>query len=162
MSKIPTAIVLVTLLVSGFVLRGWHRSIHAGVESTNSHPGGTGNLQQGFSELDVLDVRDHGVDCTFTRDSSPALNALTAASLSNGYAIVFPPKCHVKIASTWLIKNLSAFTIRGLSGAGSNGFYGTNVPTLSWSGPAGGTMVDLEYVNGFVIRPRGLDWPAVC
>jgi hypothetical protein len=106
---------------------------------------------------DEIDVRKYGVDCSFTRDSSAALNALTAASSSNGTAIVFPPRCHVRIEATWLIKNLSAFTVRGLSGAGNNGFYGTNVPTLSWSGPAGGTIVDMEYVNGFVLENFAVD-----
>src|ERR1700730_1386621 len=55
----------------------------------------------------TLDVRDFGVDCTFVRDSSAALNAIPAAAATNGSAITFPPKCHVKLTSTWFVKNLS-------------------------------------------------------
>src|SRR5262249_40971127 len=99
-----------------------------------------------------LDVRDYGVDCTFRRDSSGALNTITADSSTNGRAITFPPGCHVRLANTWLIKNLSGFTIRGTSGAGNNGYYRTNVPTITWSGSRGGTMIDMEYVDGFVVE----------
>jgi hypothetical protein len=104
-----------------------------------------------------LDVRDAGVDCTFTRDSSAALNSITAASDVNGRAITFPPGCHVKLENTWLIKNLSGFTIRGTSGAGNNGYYATNVPTLTWFGPRDGTMIDMQYVDGFVIEALAID-----
>ena len=106
---------------------------------------------------DVLDVRDHGVDCTFTRDSSAALNAITAGAATNGAAITFPPNCHVKIASTWLIKNLSGFSIRGYSGAGNNGYSGTNVPTIGWAGAPSGTMIDMEYVDGFEVDHLAID-----
>ena len=106
---------------------------------------------------DILDVRDFGVDCTFTRDSSAALNAITAAAATNGAAITFPPNCHIKLASTWLVKNLSGFTIEGISGAGNNGYYGTNVPTITWAGPAGGTMIDMEYVDGFEVTNLSID-----
>jgi hypothetical protein len=104
-----------------------------------------------------VDVRDYGVDCTFTHDSSAALNAITAAAETNGAAITFPPKCHVKLASTWLVKNLSGFTIKGISGAGNNGYYGTNVPTITWTGTAGSTMIDMEYVNGFEVTNLAID-----
>src|SRR2546426_3170262 len=106
---------------------------------------------------DILDVRDYGVDCTFTHDSSAALNAITAATPTNGAAITFPPNCHVKIASTWLIKNLSGFSIRGYSGAGNNGYSGTNVPTIGWAGASNGTMIDMEYVDGFEIDHLAID-----
>ena len=105
----------------------------------------------------VLDVRDHGVDCTFTHDSSAALNAITAANATNGAAIIFPPGCHVKLTSTWLVKNLSGFTIRGSSGAGNNGYYRTNVPTITWTGEAGGTMIDMEYVDGWEVDHLAID-----
>ena len=104
-----------------------------------------------------LDVRDAGVDCTFTKDSSSALNSIAAASGTNGRAMTFPPGCHVKVANTWFLKNLSGFTIRGTSGAGNNGYYGTNVPTITWSGPRDGTMIDMEYVNGFVVENLAID-----
>jgi len=109
------------------------------------------------SGKDILDVRDYGVDCTFTRDSSAALNAITAAKATNGAAITFPPNCHVKLTSTWLVKNLSGFTIRGTSGAGNNGYYGTNVPTITWAGSVGGTMIDMEYVDGFDVTNIAVD-----
>jgi len=153
MFKSLAALVLLVGM-SELALLAQSSSLHA--ESTNSERAMADVLGHGVGE-DVIDVREYGVDCSFTRDSSAALNALTAASSSNGTAIVFPPRCHVKIAATWLIKNLSAFTVRGLSGAGNNGYYGTNVPTLSWSGPAGGTMVDMEYVNGFVLENFAVD-----
>ena len=106
---------------------------------------------------DILDVRDFKVDCTFTHDSSAALNAITAVATTNGAAISFPPNCHVKLTSTWLVKNLSGFTIKGISGAGNNGYYGTNVPTLTWTGAAGGTMIDMEYVSGFEVTNLAID-----
>jgi hypothetical protein len=104
-----------------------------------------------------LDVRDAGVDCTFTKDSAAALNSIAAASGTNGRAVTFPPGCHVKLASTWFVKNLSGFSIRGTSGAGNNGYYGTKVPTITWSGPPDGTMIDMEYVNGFVVENLAID-----
>jgi hypothetical protein len=105
----------------------------------------------------VIDVRDAGVDCSFTKDSSAALNSITASPVVNGHAITFPPACHVKLENTWLVKNLSAFTIRGTSGAGNNGYYSTNVPTITWSGPRDGTMIDMQYVDGFVIESLAID-----
>src|SRR5580704_3989777 len=104
-----------------------------------------------------LDVRDAGVDCTFTKDSSAALNSIAAASATSGRAMTFPPGCHVKLANTWFLKNLSGFTIRGTSGAGNNGYYATNVPTITWSGPRDGTIIDMEYVNGFVVENLAID-----
>lgn len=104
-----------------------------------------------------LDVRDAGVDCTFTKDSSAALNSITAAVGSNGRAVTFPPGCHVRLSRTWFVKNLSGFTIRGTSGAGNNGYYGTNVPTITWSGQRDGEMIDMEYVNGFVVENLAID-----
>lgn len=104
-----------------------------------------------------IDVRDAGVDCSFTRDSSAALNAIVGNSGADGQAITFPPRCHVKLERTWLIKNLSGFTIRGTSGAGNNGYFATNVPTITWSGPRDGTMIDMEYVDGFVVENLALD-----
>lgn len=104
-----------------------------------------------------LDVRDAGVDCSFTRDSSAALSAIVAGPAADGRAITFPPGCHVKLENTWLIKNLSGFTIRGTSGAGNNGYFRTNVPTITWSGPQDGTMIDMQYVDGFVIENLAID-----
>jgi hypothetical protein len=55
------------------------------------------------------------------------------------------------------VKNLSGFTIRGIAGAGNNGYYGTNVPTISWAGAVGGTMIDMEYVDGFEVTNLSID-----
>ena len=118
---------------------------------------GLGQLGKNHPIAMELDVRDAGVDCTFTSDSSVALNSITAASSTNGRPITFPPGCHVKLGQTWLVKNLSGFTIRGISGAGNNGYYGTNVPTITWTGPRDGTMLDLEYVDGFVVENIAID-----
>jgi hypothetical protein len=104
-----------------------------------------------------IDVRDAGVDCSFTKDSSAALNSIVASPGTNGRAVTFPPNCHVKLENTWRIKNLSGFTIRGTSGAGNNGYYSTNVPTVTWSGPRDGTMIDMQYVNGFVVENLAID-----
>lgn len=157
MGKVPAVLILAMLGVCELALLGQHSSTQAG---TGSHGLGAmllDNHQPQGGEQDVIDVRKFGVDCSFTRDSSAALNAVTAAPETSGHPIVFPPKCHVRLGNTWLIKNLSAFTVRGLSGAGANGFYGTNVPTLSWAGPTGGTMIDMEYVDGFVIENLTID-----
>lgn len=125
--------------------------------TTSSRIGNPANLNSRTWTNDILDVRDYGVDCTFAHDSSAALNAITAATATNGAAITFPPKCHIKLTSTWLVKNLSGFTIRGISGAGNNGYYGTNVPTITWAGAAGGTMIDMEYVDGFEVTNLSID-----
>jgi len=107
--------------------------------------------------IEPMDVRDYGVDCGFVHDSSVALNSITAARVANGAAINFPPNCHIKLGSSWIVKNLSGFTIRGISGAGNNGYYGTNVPTITWVGAPGGTMIDMEYVDGFEVNNIAID-----
>src|ERR1700722_13982660 len=50
------------------------------------------NAGRGHTKME-LDVRDEGVDCTFTRDSSAALNSITASTDPNGRAVTFPPGC---------------------------------------------------------------------
>ena len=116
-----------------------------------------GTQDRGASAKMETDVRDAGVDCSFTKDSSAALNSIAANPSANGRAITFPPGCHVKLENTWFIKNLSGFTIRGTSGAGNNGYYSTNVPTITWSGARDGTMIDMQYVDGFVIENLAID-----
>ena len=106
---------------------------------------------------EIVDVRDHGVDCGFVHDSSVALNSITATRMANGAAITFPPNCHIKLGSTWIVKNISGFTIKGISGAGNNGYYGTNVPTITWVGATGGTIIDMEYVDGFEVTNIAID-----
>jgi hypothetical protein len=125
--------------------------------TTSKRIGNPPNSESAVRAKDILDVRDYGVDCTFAHDSSAALNAITTAPATNGAAITFPPSCHVKLTSTWLVKNLSGFTIKGISGAGNNGNYGTNVPTITWTGAAGGTMIDMEYVDGFEVDHLAID-----
>jgi len=125
--------------------------------TTSRRIGNPPNSESTAWAKDILDVRDYGVDCTFHHDSSAALNAITAAPATNGAAITFPPSCHVKLTSTWFVKNLSGFTIKGISGAGNNGNYGTNVPTITWTGAAGGTMIDMEYVDGFEVTNLSID-----
>jgi hypothetical protein len=116
-----------------------------------------------FQTKPILDVRDiSGIDCTFTNDSSTALNTLTdnttgSAAAQNGKAITFPPNCHIKLTNTWITRNLSGFSFRGVSGAGANGFYNTNVPTISWCGAAGGTMMDMQWVDGFLVENLAID-----
>jgi hypothetical protein len=109
----------------------------------------------------VLDVRDiTGVDCTGIADSSAALNALTGNppttnNLLNGKSLIFPPQsngipCQIRLANTWLIKNQSAFKLDGITRAGANG--GTNVaPHITWTGASGGSMIDMEYTDGFEV-----------
>jgi len=117
----------------------------------------TVNSRLGLQIRDSLDVRDAGVDCSFVSDSSAALNAITSRASSNGLAIVFPHGCHVKLAKTWVVKNLAGFSIRGTSGAGATGYYGFQVPTITWIGATGGTMVDMEYVDGFIVESLAID-----
>jgi hypothetical protein len=123
---------------------------------TSSRRMGTTNVFVGARSGLGLDVRDAGVDCSFSSDSSAALNAITAQPSADGLAIVFPRDCHVKLAKTWVIKNRAAFSIRGTSGAGAGG-YGFQIPTLTWVGAPGGTMVDMEYVDGFVVESLAID-----
>jgi hypothetical protein len=118
----------------------------------NLTPPETPDLHAQSPTKENLDIRDYGVDCGFKNDSSVALNAITAQSSSSGLAITFPPGCHVKLAKTWVVKNLAGFSIRGTSGAGAAGYYAYQVPTIAWIGAAGGTMVDMEYVDGFVVE----------
>jgi hypothetical protein len=59
-----------------------------------------------------------------------------------------------RCGSVW---NLSWFTITGISGAGNNGYYGTNVPTITWTGAAGGTTIDMEYVDGWEVDHLAVD-----
>jgi hypothetical protein len=137
---------------------GQSKASNQGSERTvlngNRNPIGS-NLQGRTTE--IVDVRDYGVDCGFVHDSSVALNSITAVRVANGAAITFPPNCHIKLGSTWIVKNLSGFTIKGISGAGNNGYYGTNVPTITWAGVAGGTMIDMEYVDGFEVTNIAID-----
>jgi hypothetical protein len=111
-----------------------------------------------IKNLPFIDVRTIGVDCTFVNDSSAALNALTTVNDSlDGKFLMFPSGCHVRLASTWTIKNQSAFRIGGLASAGNNGGFGAKVPTLTWVGAPGGTMIDMEYVDGFNLQNMGVD-----
>ena len=109
----------------------------------------------------IIDVRDYGVDCSGVADSSAALNAITGNPPAtnnklSGHTLIFPPQdngipCKVNLATTWLIKNQSAFIIDGVTRAGQNGTINT-APYLFWTGAAGGTLIDMEYVDGFEVR----------
>jgi len=101
-----------------------------------------------------LDVRDVlGIDCSGATDSSSALNELTGHSPRTDNAITgrtlsFGGCASIKLGDTWLIKNQAGFIIDGFtrSGAASKG-----IP-ITWSGSGSGVMIDMEYVDGFVVR----------
>lgn len=138
--------------------------VQLGFSQVSSTPAGsekvkeaTVNSRFGTQASDGLDVRGAGVDCGFSSDSSVALNAITSRTSTNGWAIVFPPGCHVKLAKTWRVKNLAGFSIRGTAGAGAAGYFGFQVPTITWVGAAGGTMIDMEFVDGFVVESLAID-----
>lgn len=117
-----------------------------------------GQLSYTAKSKPAVDVRDLGIDCTFATDSSAALNALTNVNDKiDGVWLAFPPGCHIKLGSTWTIKNQSAFRIGGWSGAGANGAASTGVPTITWTGAAGVTMIDMEYVDGFDVERLAID-----
>jgi hypothetical protein len=108
----------------------------------------------------VLDVRDvPGIDCTYTNDSSVALNAITnnVTPGINGAQLLFPPNCHIKLTSTWTLKNQSAFRIAGNSTGGNNCVAGANCPTVSWCGSQGGTMIDIQSGDGFTLTNFQID-----
>ena len=141
-----------------------YQTIRTSESQVATQPGGSKRNWQATADSDselkasnTLDVREAGVDCGFSRDSSAALNAITARDSSNGLAIVFPQGCHVKLARTWLVKNLGGFSIRGTSSGGAAGYSGFRVPTITWIGPVGGTMIDMEYVAGFIVESLGID-----
>ncbi|MCU1249571.1 MAG: hypothetical protein JWQ49_2600 [Edaphobacter sp.] len=102
----------------------------------------------------VLEVRDvPGVDCTGATDSADALNALTGHfprtdNTISGRTLAFDGCPSIKLSNTWLIKNHAGFIIDGFtrSGAASKGIL------ITWDGPASGVMIDMEYVDGFIVR----------
>jgi hypothetical protein len=101
----------------------------------------------------VIDVRDLGVDCTGVADASTILNALTGNAPTTNNAITnrtlsFANCPNVNLANTWLIKNQASFKIDAFTRSGSAA-KGT---TITWSGAASGTMVDMEYVDGFEVH----------
>jgi hypothetical protein len=99
-------------------------------------------------------VRDlSGVDCTGATDSSSALTALTGRSprtdnTITGRTLSFGGCPSIKLSNTWLIKNQAGFIIDGStrSGAATKGIL------ITWAGPASGVMIDMEYVDGFIVR----------
>jgi hypothetical protein len=109
----------------------------------------------------AIDAREYGVDCSGVVDSSEALNAITGNPPAtnnrlSGHTLMFPPQdngipCKVNLATTWFIKNQSAFIIDGLTRAGQNGTINT-APYFFWTGAVGGTLIDMEYVDGFEVR----------
>ena len=144
-------------IVACLTIRFSQSQVSGSATQNNAADQKTANPHFESQTKDSLDVRDSGVDCHFTGDSSVALNAITARASSNGLAITFPPDCHVKLSKTWVVKNLAGFSISGTSGAGAAGYYGYRVPTISWTGPVGGTMIDMEYVDGFVVENLAID-----
>ena len=118
-----------------------------------------------YQSKPVIDIRDsftsQGIgDCTYTNDSGVALSALTnnVSPGINGAKLLLPSGCHIKLTSTWTIKNAVGFTIGGPeAGGGAGASPGGGSPTISWCGAAGGTMIDMEYVNSFKIHDVVID-----
>lgn len=112
-------------------------------------------IQTIFQTKPTIDARDIGVDCSFTNNSSTALNALTLT----GSTLIFPPGCHVKLTSMWLIKNQSNFTISGASRGSAQGqALGT---VISWCGASSsGPVMDFEFsgwgtIEGITVETQG-------
>jgi hypothetical protein len=107
----------------------------------------------------VLEARDiFGVDCTGARDSSAALNALTGNPPNSnnsitGRTLSFGGCPSIQLRNTWLIKNQASFIVDGMTRSGAAG-RGTQV---RWAGPASGVMIDMEYVDGFIVRGLNID-----
>jgi hypothetical protein len=112
-----------------------------------------------FQSKPVIDVRDiTGVDCTGATDSAAALTAFTGNPPTTNNAITqrtlsFGNCLSIKLASTWTIYNQAGFIISGMtrSGAASKGVH------VTWSGAASGTMIDMEYVDGFQVEGLFVD-----
>lgn len=101
----------------------------------------------------VVDARSIGVDCAGRDDSAVALNALSDSGRITGIKLVFPAgswgeQCLVKLASTWRIYNSTSFTIDGGARCGLPG----KCTHFKYTGPPGGTVVDMEQVQGFEIK----------
>jgi len=106
----------------------------------------------------IVDARDIGVDCTGTNDSAGALNTFSGSGGLTGIKLVFSAgdrgrPCLIKLASTWRIYNSTSFTIDGGARCGLPG----NCTRLTYVGPPGGTVVDLEQVFGFAVTNVHID-----
>src|SRR5437660_1672782 len=108
----------------------------------------------------VTDVRDLGIDCTGTTDSTSALNTIFANGAANvdGHEFILPFGCVLKIGASGTgltIRNHMGFKIRGYSQPGGGGSAAYGNPEIQWcqsSGAVGQTMVDMEHVHSFGIE----------
>jgi hypothetical protein len=102
----------------------------------------------------VIDVRDiPGVDCTGVSDSSTALNALTGNPPTSNNAITgrtlsFGNCPSINLANTWVVYNQASFVISGVTRSGAAG----KGPTITWSGSSGGTMISMNYDDGWQVE----------
>ena len=122
---------------------------------------GTGALvlANGTSQLKpYIDTRDV-LDCTYTNDSAAFLNSAWANGTTgvDSTKWMFPAPCHIKLANTWTIQNHSSFLFEGYSSPGSNGSPNINTPTISYCGPAGGTVVNMQRANSTTIENLIID-----
>lgn len=104
----------------------------------------------------VIDVRDRGVDCTGTSDSSTALN-LIFASL-NQVEVDFPLGCQVRVDSPVVIQSQSAWVLRGLGNLpGVGGFGGPSI--YGCNGVSGPVLYinrsGFGRIEGLGIYPKG-------
>lgn len=101
----------------------------------------------------VIDARDIvGMHCDGATADDATLNALTGAApgtnnVITGKRVLFA-NCPIALANTWVIYNQAGFILDGGTRSGAAG-KGTLV---TWIGGANGTMIDMEYVDGFVVQ----------
>ncbi len=111
------------------------------------------NIGSDQNNWQVVDARNIGVDCTGMIDSAGALNTFSNSSGLTGSKLVFPAgnrgaPCLIKLGSTWRIYNSTSFTIDGGARCGLPG----NCTHLKYTGSPGGTVLELEQVQGFEVK----------
>jgi hypothetical protein len=90
-----------------------------------------------------------GIVCDGTTDNAPYLNSLKLTRNN----LTLTPGCVVALKSTWNIKNQQSFTIDGQARCG----LPAACPRLKWLGPAGGTILNMENVQGVLVENLGFD-----
>lgn len=152
-SGTPVALQCVTISADGKAFASGSCGGVSGTPSLGTQVVGNGS-GPAYQTKPVIDARDiAGVDCTGAIDSGPALTAYTGTppgtnDAISGKTLSFGGCQNIKLATTWTVYNQAGFVIDGLtrSGAGGKGIH------VTWTGGAAGTMLDMEYVDGFQVQ----------
>jgi len=94
-----------------------------------------------------------GIVCDGTTDNAPYLNSL---KLTGGH-VIFTPGCVAALKSTWNIRDQQSFTIDGQVRCG----LPASCPHLKWLGPAFGTILNMENVQGVLVENLAFDGAGV-